>query len=319
MNYLSNLFTNSTEYLQYQSGYNKFYPICELKQYYFGAQDAALGKNNKSNLNYINTDDYITSVSIKPIKQLNNKLSFHLDKEKSCLGLLIKNLKFSHMHDIKCVELDIGGQRIDRIYASTFPALRKLFDMSEREIPLYLFKYGFPLLKSHDIKIHIELNRNIEDAILYYDIYNYDNDNMKLCSNPVSDSKIALPELILFQEQFTGTESVKKGENQIRCNFNHPIYYLLMEGNIEDDIILEMNGHYKLDLKMINCMDGVNMYELTPSLKLDDLKKYGLNFSRIDNAKLIINAKNDGEINIYGISYQGMKIGAGMAGMTFSK
>ena len=163
---------------------------------------------------------------------------------------------------VKDVELEIGGQKIDKHYSDWFrvydelfrqgpekDAYRGLTDFVDGEaagtekrfyLPLIFFfnrnpGLALPLiaLQYHEVKIHLTIANHTEiagiasdtpTASLYVDYIYLDTDERRRFAQ-VSH------EYLIEQLQFTGDETVKVENNQrrpvnVRLNFNHPVKYL---------------------------------------------------------------------------------------------
>ena len=78
---------------------------------------------------------------------------------------VIKNVQLPEglpVEYIKHIELELGGSRIDVIYPSIFGALRRIYGMSDTELPFYLFKNGIPVVEYHTIQIRIFMKESVE-------------------------------------------------------------------------------------------------------------------------------------------------------------
>ena len=162
------------------------------------------------------------------------------------------------------VELEIGGQRIDRQYGewldiwselSMPDSKKKAYDAhminkypdnqtyskfnDERYlyVPLQFFfnrnpGLALPLiaLQYHEVKINITFGSLLPtdaDVNLYVDYVYLDTDERKRFAQSAH-------EMLIEQVQFTGDESVRSGTNSYRLNFNHPVkelVWVVTDGN----------------------------------------------------------------------------------------
>ncbi len=153
-------------------------------------------------------------------------------------------------------------------------------------------------------------------------------------------------EYLIEQLQFTGVEtaSATAGANKFRLNFNHPVKELVWTHddpgaessthNAVSDALLQLNGHDRFSKQngtFFNRVQpsihhtrspaaGVNVYSF--ALNPEDHQPSGTcNFSRIDNATLSVTTTtgNDGgEVYIYGVNYNVLRVMSGMGGVAYS-
>ena len=161
---------------------------------------------------------------------------------------------------IKSVELEIGGQRIDKHYGEWMhlwaeltlasgknDALEKMIDnaaTTAKTVTVPLFFYfcrnpglALPLiaLQYHEVKCNIEFDTaarcirhgspagSLSNAKLWVDYVYLDTDERRRFAQ-VSH------EYLIEQLQFTGDETLANGPNKIRLNFNHPVKELVFVG-----------------------------------------------------------------------------------------
>jgi hypothetical protein len=153
-------------------------------------------------------------------------------------------------------------------------------------------------------------------------------------------------EYLIEQLQFTGIEtaSATAGANKIRLNFNHPVKELVWVHRASavgtqldthlatTDALLQLNGHdrfSKQSQKFFNAVQTNMHHTRSPSsnvcvysfaLNPEEHQPSGTcNFSRIDNATLnITTATANGEIHVYGVNYNVLRIMSGMGGVAYS-
>jgi hypothetical protein len=253
---------------------------------------------------------------------------------------------------IKVIEVEIGGQRIDRLSSMREVELncqlisphRKVTTTKNKHgkftsiIPLELAPFhgneAFPLvsLYRHEMKIIIGFGDfPVDHAEIWGKTYIFYADTWKLLTNVAQ-------EFMTIQTQFTGEEEVTLGKrNIIRLNFNHPItciYFWGIDKQYIAKIRFQINGmDYIVTspeiLERLAKQKGIERTDDTLIIFLDDgdiTKPYSwLNFSCIDNATLTFDlyGNQDEEIkknvNIVALNHQPLRIMSGMAGLSFSK
>ena len=154
---------------------------------------------------------------------------------------------------IKSVEVEIGGQQIDKHYGEWMDAWHDLTCPEEKKdgmetmlgsgnseqtlyIPLQFWfcrnpGLAVPLiaLQYHEVKINVDFAGSAEvgndvtsmdDASLWVDYIYLDTDERRRFAQ-VSH------EYLIEQLQYTGTETIANGTNKVRMNFNHPVKELV--------------------------------------------------------------------------------------------
>jgi len=249
---------------------------------------------------------------------------------------------------IKCIETEVGGQRLDKIGSScegfdietlikTDCALfkRKYSHVNGKTFvplslaPLYDHNLMQPSLKYHEFKINIEYTQeytqHVKDVELYGNIYYLDtNERRKLFNDPYV--------YLTIQHQYTGLEKMLCGHSSFRMNFNHPVYLIYFWGFDKSkvkNIRICLNGrdfyngsaealeHYKLS----RGFDVEPMMFFFSQDDFDKPTKCTLNFSRIDCAQLYIlsDQREPTDVHIVGLNLQPIRFMEGMAGLAFSK
>jgi len=189
------------------------------------------------------------------------------------------NKAFGHAL-IKSVEVEIGGQQIDKHYGEWLDILHELSCPEEKKtgvetmlgygdgtqtpttlyIPLQFWfcrnpGLAVPLiaLQYHEVKINLEFNANpagngsMTSAALWVDYIYLDTDERRRFAQ-VSH------EYLIEQLQFTGTETLANATNKVRMNFNHPVKELVWVadgsgvnsmnwGALVGDVKMLLNGH----------------------------------------------------------------------------
>jgi len=226
-------------------------------------------------------------------------------------------------------------------------------DTLELFVPLQFFccrndGLALPLiaLQYHDVRLEFEFGA--ASAVASANSGNLSMTNTTLLVNYVYlDSEErkrfaqASHEYLIEQLQFTGVESAVSGSNKFRLNFNHPVKELVWThaaANAElgantaiTDALLQLNGHDRFSKQnglFFNRVQpsmhhtrspgtGVNVYSF--ALNPEEHQPSGTcNFSRIDNATLSVTTTAAGEVYIYGVNYNVLRVMSGMGGVAYS-
>jgi len=170
---------------------------------------------------------------------------------------------------IKTVELEIGGQKIDKHYTQWLDIYNDLFvsdeehayrtalakgingTASEYVLPLRFWfcrnpGLALPLiaLQYHEVKVNIEFGDKMcghsdgaQSGSLYVNYVYLDTDERRRFAQ-VSH------EYLIEQVQHTGTESLASGSDKLRLNFNHPVKMLAWRVSKKvNNGKLQLNGH----------------------------------------------------------------------------
>lgn len=289
-----------------------FDKVLELKEKYYGNQDEYLNQNSKFFLP--KPGHFLEKREIEPTG----------NKESTKLRYFIKPKTYEHLQNfrvneknIKSINLDCGGARIDNIISGSSKNISTICDILRyiyqmEGLPFSILKQGLRKLKYHEWILYIEYieDTNVEDKILTYDVYNIDKEEYL---------KFAESEQLIFQIQY----------NQgYRIWFNHPEYYLISDHQIKKILF---DGNYELELSEYYQKNGYYIYKFIPTEfisnenpdDIENVKKYGINFSKIDITIAILNDKSSMEDNnniyIYAIGVQILNTYNGMAGLRYSK
>ena len=243
---------------------------------------------------------------------------------------------------IKTVDLEIGGQRIDRHYGEWMDIWTELSCPSGKRagynalnqngtVPLQFFfcinpGLALPLiaLQYHEVKLSFEFEGSMDSVNLYVDYIYLDTDERRRFAQV--QHNILIEQL----QQQTGDSS----EN-LRLNFNHPCKELVWtsEGapNELTGCTVKLNGHERFSprdgeyFQLVqpyqhhsNVPVGKNINVYSFALKPEEHQPSGTcNFSRIDNASLV-KGKCGADQNVYAVNYNVLRIMSGMAGLAFS-
>ena len=290
----------------------------------------------------------------------------------------------TYMHNgmIKSVEVEIGGQKIDKHYSAWLDIYDELFDenvvlktaISQDFMPLRFWfnrnpGLALPLiaLQYHEVKIVADFDLTA---------WNHDAANGTADATPTTTGLLVnylyldtderrrfaqvSHEYLIEQVQHTGTEPVCAAattggvsvNKSITLTFNHPVKALFWNGLKHDATTevasytakLQLNGHDRAQEQGHLYYVGVQPYESglrqcysTTTLTVADTGMYSFclkpaehqpsgtcNFSRIDNARLVLNLTGGGtslaaqSLNIFAMNYNVLRIMSGMGGLAYS-
>ena len=253
---------------------------------------------------------------------------------------------------IKKVEVEIGGQLIDRQYGDwmtiwnelTLPKGKKagydeMIDGTSGKayVPLEFWfcrniGLALPLiaLQYHEVKINIEFDDTIQfsDATLWADYIFLDTDERRRFAQ-------LSHEYLIEQVQFTGDETISSNKLSAKLSFNHPVKELIWQGASGgcgkaklmlngNDRFAERNAMYFTHVQPYQHHTNIpgsdkyiNVYSF--ALKPEEHQPSGtLNMSRIDTAQLQLTGGTDGIVKIYAHSYNVLRILSGMGGLAYS-
>jgi len=255
---------------------------------------------------------------------------------------------------IKKVEIEIGGQLIDRQYGDwmeiwnelTLPAGKKAgynemiqvtASTTEGYVPLEFWfcrniGLALPLiaLQYHEVKINIEFDseQSFDDATLWADYIFLDTDERRRFAQ-------LSHEYLIEQVQFTGNENINSSKLSAKLSFNHPVKELIWKG-VDGGCgkaKLMLNGNDRFAQRDQNYFTHVQPYQHHTNIPTDNknINVYSfalkpeehqpsgtLNMSRIDTAQLQLTGGIDGPVKIYAHSYNVLRILSGMGGLAYS-
>ena len=272
---------------------------------------------------------------------------------------------------LKKVEVEIGGQLIDRQYADwmyiwnelSLPSGKKVgFDKMVNDKLMYVpLEFWFcrniglalPLiaLQYHEVKLNIEFGDigGSFDAELWADYIFLDTDERRRFAQ-------LSHEYLIEQVQFTGAENYStdadgNASKSVKLSFNHPVKELVWvaseSANKNDkskwcdyasctSAKLQLNGNDRFAVRdgdyfthvqpyqhHTNIPDGKNINVYSFALKPEEHQPSGtLNMSRIDTSTLQMSVKgtadDTGDIKIYAVNYNVLRILSGMGGLAYS-
>jgi hypothetical protein len=266
---------------------------------------------------------------------------------------------------IKSVEVEIGGQRIDKHYGEWLNIWNELTQTAGHEsayasmtegtvmyVPLEFWfcrnpGLALPLiaLQYHEVKVNVEFDTvaTLSEASLFVDYIYLDTDERRRFAQ-VSH------EYLIEQLQFTGEETAA---SKIKLNFNHPVKELVWVSKKTSGVsfgtyqafgtsaTLQLNGHERFssrDAAYFSVVQPYQHHERVPvtknasgdfvnkninvysfALKPEEHQPSGTcNMSRIDNATLSIANHEAGNISVYAVNYNVLRIMSGMGGLAYS-
>lgn len=205
--------------------------------------------------------------------------------------IVVKNFRLKNINNVKTIELDIGGQRIDKIPSDIIQMLQHLYKLDKDVIPLYLSKSGIHILEYHEIKIHIEYNILSEDDGLTFDVYKWKNwrDKMKAQTYQIQN----------------------RGRGGGIFHITHPIIGLITKNYNKETLVLELDSE-KFSIKKSKEIGDTSLYLISDHF--GDLKN-AIDFSRIDRQKILMINDN---VSIFCINCQPIMSMSGFLGLVYS-
>ena len=270
------------------------------------------------------------------------------------------------------VEVEIGGQKIDKHYSQWLTIYDDLFDDNNTLKTAIGLKGYMPLrfwfnrnpglalpliaLQYHEVKINIEGTTNATDLLVNY-IYLDTDERRRFAqvSHEYLIEQVQHTGVETFSAALTGTATTKT----TTLTFNHPVKALFWswtqsngtaasetQGPTGYDAKLQLNGHDRFDALGHLYFTGVQPYEcdlkhVMSGTPADDVKAHNpgmysfclkpgehqpsgtCNFSRIDNARLVLSevvgAGSAGVgLHIFAMNYNVLRIMSGMGGLAYS-
>ena len=248
---------------------------------------------------------------------------------------------------IKTVEVEIGGQKIDKHYSKWLDIYDELFDenaglktalapTSGGFVPLRFWfnrnpGLALPLiaLQYHEVKVIVS-GTGCDNLLVNY-LY-LDTDERRRFAQ-VSH------EYLIEQVQHTGVDTVATNGSSITLTYNHPVKALFWTGlNAAYTARLQLNGHDRFSDQSDLYFTAVQPYECglrhnhsgaldhtaagmySFCLKPGEHQPSGTcNFSRIDNARLVYSGAGCGKgVSIFAMNYNVLRIMSGMGGLAYS-
>lgn len=200
---------------------------------------------------------------------------------------IAKNLRIDSLDKVRSVSIIGGGCIIETVYADIFPILRKMYGMKDEEIPLFLFRDGFPFVAHQDINVVVEYNEIPENHRIRYDIYR--------------NSFVDNYERLIFQ--------VKKCTNALHLGL--PVIALIVDTEYEKTLRLKL-GPQIIDVYQFR-ENGKTIIAFAQNTGFDSAIQYSLNFSRIPDAWLVNEDETPFAFTVYAINVNVLRVAAGTA------
>lgn len=326
---------------------------------YFNAHAQLIGDKRYhvtyAELKSVNTwknDKRTLVLTVKPTCDLINEVDIHLPIIRPPGNALDRSLN----ETLERIDVYYGGFRIDALNTDDIDMqLRMNCDIWKRKItfnehddtvvipllmaPFYATNLVFPSTSYHDLKIEITFRGRYLDHPRIRSILTSNDRFLTLYANAYylneSDHDVLYNQqhhIVTFQNQFTGKEMLKKGENIVKFLFNHPMYLIYCWGfnmrkvkNVK--VLLEDKTYYDGPIAPLihkQRQRGISREGvLTIFFSPDDVgtpTMSSANFSRLDKACLVIDTDEDHDmINVIGINMQPMMYINGMVGLVYAK
>ena len=338
----------------------------------YGAQDVYLTGNPQITFFKVVYRRH-TNFSMESIQQTFNGTGSRITAQISRNGDLLHKLylvfkdidakapKVSFGHElIKKVEIEIGGQLIDRQYGEwmniwnelTLPSGKKtgfhqMIDGKNGTKDVYVpLEFWFcrniglalPLiaLQYHEVKLNVEFENingvNIPTPELWADYVFLDTDERRRFAQMSH-------EYLIEQVQFTGSNQISNKQHKL--SFNHPVKFLAWAApdatfgtyKALGSAKLQLNGNDRFAERPADYFSLVQPYQHFSNIPSENIYVYSfalkpeehqcsgsLNLSRIDSASLNVDPASaaNGDLNIYAVNYNVLRILSGMGGLAYS-
>lgn len=235
----------------------------------------------------------------------------------------LKNVRFSSYKNIKSIELEIGGQPIDRIHDNDdisylLKLLRKIYKVTSKTIlPIHALLIPLYIAYYHHIRIKVEFTKLTDELVVTGDIYQ--NDEGKLTHYDGYHWIIYPMSWIINKVYRYGREYVNL-DNQIvkiGLNFCHVIKYLyIISNNAEVKTCkISINGINILKINNLYRDKDIGYY-IIPFTKGNDITKYSLNLFVMNTLVLHLQFDNVLDNAYYDVVLVGSVPIRSMSGMT---
>jgi hypothetical protein len=270
----------------------------------YGAQDKHIEdyfQNNK----YIFDGEFISMETFKftSNKDLNKPTKIKInDYYSHMMDYGYSNIQLSDKYCsmIEKINIELGGQQINRIYPSKTGATRILEFTDTNTI--------LPALCYHELSIviYFKYDGTVELTV----------DKIKI-TNPLKNNST---EVMLKQTQCWNTQEIEITNNEINkinLNFNHPVKKITIIA--EDDV--EYNTILIFDLPKIESSENADYEYKAVSYEKKCVYEFEetINFSRINEVYLLVETSKPTKIHIFADTLHILRIMNGMAGLAFSK
>lgn len=304
---LSDIFNIIKEYLISDYG-----SIMNLSKKIYGLADKYLldynnNRNKKCNDMYLEeTSSYTFYNKIELTNKHSSLVSFILPHERNLYDRIIyKNVQFKgNIDNIEWIELQVGGQLIDRINMVFYKTLQKFYKMDG--IPFYSFKYGHFMAFYHQTKILFKVRKPTK-ITLQLDKYHKQFINLKM------------EQLLYLNSLELNVKCAREKDNNIYLYFNLPTYFLLCNHKLENiQLILSSDKEHDEHYYEFDIHQYGQIIRLTPKLDSDDISNYSFNFSRVQNIRLKFDSPNSDKIIISSIHFNVLRHESGLTGLAFA-
>ena len=211
--------------------------------------------------------------------------------------------------NIESIDLEIGGQRIDKHYGQWMAIWTELscpvgkragkdsLDQSGT-VPLEFFfcrnpGLALPLiaLQYHEVKLTFNLKSNADEMKLYVDYIYLDTDERR---------RFAQVQHNMLIDQLQQQDGAASGTNT-RLNFNHPCKELVWLGSGSGESTLKLNGHERFSRRNADYFQKVQPYQHhtnVPMQNLNSIQRAVVDFSTEDAITVKVNGRSTGaELN----------------------
>jgi hypothetical protein len=299
---------------------------------------------NEIKLKQLN-NNIVLSLCIRTSRDLVYRLPVFNTNLKDCY---FKNLKFiseSCNDMVELIELEIGGNRINKVYGTQFKIIRHLTGIEDQlTVPLY-FNMGDGILSRtmlHEIMLHVRLKEDVStgDTLNFgmtVDTYELDpdhhTDSITYATNNHTTEYMCIQSSL--KEEPVNTKEVKITIDRMCANVSH-LMFQVPENEIESISIdftslpnrVDVNGpiekstrNLRFDANRLDKFSDFYIIPFTTSLTVEDLKKYCVDFllrnntititlkhDPVPNQKCILHSMNINFIRTWG-GMQGLKRG----------
>ncbi len=283
--------------------------MVRLAELFVGAQDAYIyGQNSGQRKCNTLTNEFVEtrSVVIKGDVEKKGPMAsntYFEQRRRGCVSMKHKDdgpelaytgLRFQGDPSVvNCIELEVGGQRLDKIY----PSITGQFESFN------LFEVVFPNPTYHSVEIYISFLKEAELKVEW--------DVVKITEEEFKENKY-IHELLHSQTQYTGAEEIKEGESEIRLNYNHPVESItIYTENPVESMVLAIHSNCRYHIPYVGVQNNKHVYKY--------VFQAPVNFSRMDRPSLRIKSATDNVVYPFAKSKNVMRFMSGMAGSAFSK
>ena len=255
-----------------------------------------------------------------------NRICFNINSnsEENYKGVLdsfesMGEIFIENENDIQYIEIVIGGSSVDKINDCDIELLKLLRDIYCMEgIPFEILKKGVPFLNHNEIQILIEFKTKRDHSKIPLKVNIYNNEK---------NIGLACGEFYISALNYTGVEKIRNKENKIRLGLVLPSTKLLIkteDNSTPTHLELHINKHHTwiLHLDHFETKYNYGIYNFVNDIRShNDCIKHNVNFSMVDNAKLVFNTNHNKTlvVKIYSIGLTSIRYVSGMCGLMHTK